>query len=71
MNTFGNISVDGHGQSIEDSEVLDHYTSFDLHNVSAKPITVDDKDFVKPAPLWTEEEEQERPHAPVHQRVRA
>lgn len=60
MNTFGNVSTDGHGQTVEESEVLDHDTHFDLHNVPAKPQTVDDKDFVKPVSLWTKEEEDER-----------
>ena len=60
METFGNMSADGHGQPLEESAVLDHSTSFDLHNVSSKPTIVDDKDFVKPAPLWTEAEESER-----------
>jgi len=60
MNTFGNVSTDGHGQNVEESEVLDHDQNFDLHNVPAKPMTVDDKDFVKPVSLWTKEEEEER-----------
>lgn len=60
METFGNVSTDGHGQSIDDSDVLDKTTHFDLHNAPSKPAVVDDKDFVKPAPLWTEKEEAER-----------
>jgi hypothetical protein len=60
MNTFGNMSSDGHGSRIEDNEVLDHAKSFDLHKVPAKPVYVDDKDFEKPKPLWTDAEEAER-----------
>lgn len=65
MNTFGNMSSDGHGAKIEDNEVLDHAKNFDLHNVPAKPVFVDDKDFVKPAPLWSAEEEAERKLRPA------
>lgn len=60
LETFGDVSADGHGQKIEESSVLDNDTHFDLHNAPDKPAVVDDKDFVKPAPLWTAAEEAER-----------
>lgn len=60
LETFGDVSVDGHGERVETSEVLDNDTHFDLHNAPSKPPVVDDKDFVAPAPLWTAQEEAER-----------
>lgn len=59
LETFGGVSVDGHGEKVDDSELLDT-THFDLHNAPSKPTLVDDKDFAKPAPLWTPQEEAER-----------
>lgn len=68
LETFGDVSADGHGQKIEESTVLDNDSRFDLHNAPAKPAVVDDKDFTKPAPLWTEAEEAERRVVPTSQR---
>lgn len=66
METFGNVSSDGHGQLVDESPVLDE-SHFDLHTAPASPPKVDTADFVPPAPLWTPEQEadrqlQPRPH---------